>query len=100
MRAHVIAAVGGALLATIAADRASAQTPPYGIGNAVREGEQTRRQALPGSPSMPVLPRLVEPQLTLKDKETLLVRRFKVEGQAWSTRPRSAPRSPPTKAAS
>jgi hemolysin activation/secretion protein len=84
MRVHVIAAVGSALVATIAAEQASAQTPPpqlpYGIGNAVREGEQTRRQALPGSPSMPALPRLVEPQLTLKDKETLRVRRFKVEG--------------------
>jgi hemolysin activation/secretion protein len=84
MRIHVIAAISGALVATIAASQASAQTPPpqlpFGIGNAVREGEQTRRQALPGSPSMPALPRLVEPQLTLKDKETLRVRRFKVEG--------------------
>ena len=83
MRVQVLAALGSALLATVAATHAHAQaapTLPYGIGNAVREGEQTRRQALPGSPSMPVLPRLIEPQLTLKDKETLLVRHFEVEG--------------------
>ena len=84
MRLPAIAAVGGAFVAAVAATQAAAQAPapqlPYGIGNAVREGEQTRRQALPGSSSVPVLPRLAEPQFTLKDKEALLVRRFKVDG--------------------
>jgi hemolysin activation/secretion protein len=34
----------------------------------------------PREAAMPVLPRLVEPPFTLKDKSTLLVRHFKVEG--------------------
>lgn len=81
MKVHVLAAVGSIILATIAVDQARAQAPlPYNIGDAVRSGEQTRRQTLPGSPPTLVLPRLAEPQFTMKDKETLLVRHFKVEG--------------------
>jgi hemolysin activation/secretion protein len=53
---------------------------PFGIGNAVQQGEQSRQAApAPGTPAALVLPGLVEPQFTLKDKETLFVRRFAVE---------------------
>jgi hemolysin activation/secretion protein len=61
------------------------QTPPvvpqYNIGDAVRQADEAR-QAAPQSreAAVPVLPRLVEPPFTLKDKSTLLVRHFKVEG--------------------
>jgi hemolysin activation/secretion protein len=66
------------------APAARAQTPPpafpANIGDAVRAGEQTRQAAPPsGTPATLVLPRLAEPQFTLKDKETLYVRSFKVE---------------------
>lgn len=71
----------GALLATVSP--ALAQTPPvvpqYNIGDAVREADQARRAAPPQTTAAPVLPRLVEPQFTLKDKSTLFVRSFKVE---------------------
>src|SRR5215467_14367826 len=83
MKSHTLAAVASVLLSTIAAPSVTAQPAPqlpYNIGDAVREGEQTRRQAPPRPISTPVLPRIVEPQLTLKDKETLLVRHFKMEG--------------------
>jgi hemolysin activation/secretion protein len=86
MRLRAWAAIGSAVLAMAVANQAKAQTAPpqlpYGIGNAVREGEQTRRQPLPGSPAVPALPHLLEPQFTLKDKETMLVRHFKIEGPA------------------
>jgi hemolysin activation/secretion protein len=85
MKLSALVAGCGALLTIVAVTSpAPAQTAapqlPYGIGDAVREGEQTRRAPLPGAPAAPVLPQLVEPQLMLKDKETLFVRRFKVEG--------------------
>src|SRR5262249_25206004 len=79
LRVVLLAAASSAILATIAADQARAQVLPYNIGDAVRSGEQTRRQQLPGPAQTPVLPRLVEPQFTMKDKTTLLVRHFKVE---------------------
>ncbi len=63
---------------------ASAQTPapvlPYNIGDAVRQADESRRAPLPRANVAPVLPQLVEPQLTLKDKQTLFVRSFAVEG--------------------
>jgi hemolysin activation/secretion protein len=61
----------------------ASQAMAQGIGGAVRESEETRRAApqLRATPAL-VLPRLVEPQLTLKDKETLFIRSFKVEGDS------------------
>jgi hemolysin activation/secretion protein len=53
---------------------------PYNIGDAVRQGEEAHRLPLPHATAAPALPQLIEPQLTLKDKETLFVRSFKVEG--------------------
>lgn len=53
---------------------------PFGIGDAVRESEESRKPPVPRPAATPVLPQLVEPQLTLADKETLLVRRFTVDG--------------------
>ncbi|PWB82832.1 MAG: ShlB/FhaC/HecB family hemolysin secretion/activation protein [Methylocystaceae bacterium] len=82
MNFRVFIASCGALQATmLAAPSASAQSvPPYNIGDAVRQAEESR-QAPPARPAAaPVLPRLAEPQLTLADKETLLVRKFELEG--------------------
>jgi hemolysin activation/secretion protein len=59
----------------------STPTPPYGIGNAVQQTQQSRQAApSPGTPASLALPRLVEPPLKLKDKETLFVRHFVVDG--------------------
>jgi hemolysin activation/secretion protein len=75
-------AVAGAMFAM--ALPALGQTPPvvprYNIGDAVRQADIARRAQLPRETEAPVLPRLVEPQFPLKDKSTLLVRDFKVEG--------------------
>jgi hemolysin activation/secretion protein len=76
-------AAAGALFAT--ALPVLAQTPPvvpqYNIGDAVRQADEARQAAPPSrEAAVPVLPRLVEPPFTLKDKSTLLVRHFKVEG--------------------
>lgn len=73
----------GALLVT--ALPVLAQTPPvvprFNIGDAVRQADEARQGApQPVETAVPVLPRLVEPPFTLKDKSTLLVRHFKVEG--------------------
>jgi hemolysin activation/secretion protein len=54
--------------------------PQYNIGDAVRQADEARRAAPPSPTGAPVLPRLVEPQLTLADKSTLFVRRFAIEG--------------------
>ncbi|ACK51587.1 Polypeptide-transport-associated domain protein ShlB-type [Methylocella silvestris BL2] len=75
----------GALEAMLAgAFPARAQTPapivPFNIGDAVRESEQSRRPPLPAPAAAPVLPQLVEPQFTMKDKETLFVRSIEIEG--------------------
>src|SRR5215813_1198882 len=66
------------LLATSSVSRA--QTPQYNIGDALRQSEETRRTPVPRPAATPVLPQLVEPQLKLKDGETLFVRTFVVEG--------------------
>lgn len=56
--------------------------PSYNIGDAVRQADETRRNApVPQSSAAPVLPRLVDPPFTLKDKTKLLVRSFKIEGE-------------------
>lgn len=60
--------------------QAFAQTLPYNIGDAVRQSEETRRAAPRPQVGAPVLPTLVEPPFVMKDKEKLLVRRFKLEG--------------------
>jgi hemolysin activation/secretion protein len=76
----------GVLLAAAAAmtsagSAAFAQVLPYNIGDAVRESDQSRRAApQPRVGAGPVLPTLVDPPFTLKDKEKLLVRSFQVEG--------------------
>jgi hemolysin activation/secretion protein len=74
----------GALQATLAATPfAWAQTAPavpFNIGSALRQSEEAQKPPLPGALAVPVLPRLVEPQLTLKDHETLYIRSFKIEG--------------------
>lgn len=85
MKLRLVVSCCAVLQASLLASTAvRAQTaPPVGIGDAVRQSEQTRRAAPSLRPSgTPVLPRLVEPQFTLKDKDTLFVRHFKVDGPA------------------
>ena len=82
-RAKRRAWLGGSVLTTITmlvAPSALAQALPYNIGDAVRQSEETRRSAPQPQVGTPVLPTLVEPPFVLKDKEKLLVRRFKLEG--------------------
>lgn len=57
-----------------------AQVLPYNIGDAVRQVDETLRAAPQPRVGSPVLPTLIEPPFVLKDKEKLLVRRFKVGG--------------------
>src|SRR5262245_25579040 len=69
------------LTALLAASSLShAQTPQYNIGDALRQSEETRRTPVPRPAAAPVLPQLIEPQLKLKDGETLFIRTFVVEG--------------------
>ncbi|WP_316198874.1 ShlB/FhaC/HecB family hemolysin secretion/activation protein [Bradyrhizobium sp. SZCCHNS2002] len=57
-----------------------AQTLP-GIGDAVRQADETRKHApSPQTNAEPVLPRLVDPPFTLNDHEKLLVRSIQVDG--------------------
>jgi hemolysin activation/secretion protein len=67
-------------IAPLASAWAAPPVVPYGIGNAVQNAEQARRAAPKPPHGTPVLPQLVEPQFTLKGKETLLVRHFIIEG--------------------
>ena len=74
----------GVLPATlISTHLANAQTAPLpNIGDAVRQADEARKGApVPRTSAEPVLPRLVEPPFTLKDKSTLYVRAVKIEGQ-------------------
>jgi hemolysin activation/secretion protein len=57
-----------------------AQNVPFNIGGALRQSEEAQKPPLPAATAVPVLPKLVEPQLVLKDNETLFIRTFKVEG--------------------
>jgi len=82
MKSRLAVASTVGLLSLAAAFPARSQTPPipYNAGTAVREGDQTRQTPLPSNPSVPVLPRVTEPQFTLQDKQTLLVRHIVVDG--------------------
>jgi len=53
---------------------------PYNLGDAVRDADAARRAPLPRAAAAPVLPQLIEPQLILEDRETLLVRSIEVDG--------------------
>lgn len=71
---------------------ASAQTPiptiPYNLGDAVRAAEAAQADPLPSTAGEPTLPLPIEPQLTLDDNETLLVRSFVVEGPSFGAETR------------
>jgi hemolysin activation/secretion protein len=74
----------GALSATLlSAQSVQAQTaPPPNIGDAVRQSDETRKNAPPpAAGAEPVLPRLIEPPFTLEDNAKLLVRSIQVDGQ-------------------
>ncbi len=78
----LIACCGVPAMLAVASSAAFAQgAPPVpNIGDAVRQSEETRRAApVPPAAAAPILPRLVEPQFTLKDKSTLFVRSFRVD---------------------
>jgi hemolysin activation/secretion protein len=84
MKYGALIACCGALQMLAALQQAQAQSVapilPYNIGDAVRDAEAARRAPLPRAEAAPVLPQLAEPQLALKDQETLFVRSFEVEG--------------------
>lgn len=63
----------------------SPPVPQYNIGDAVRQADEARQAPLPQAGATPILPRLVEPQFTLKDKSTLFVRSFKIDGQGQAS---------------
>lgn len=69
-----------AMGALLGASQAFAQTLPYNIGDAVRQSEEARRAAPQPNVATPILPTLVEQPFVLKDKETLLIRHFRLEG--------------------
>lgn len=80
-RAFVIACCCGLSGLQLADAPARAQSVlPFNIGDAVRQSQDSQVPPLQQPAPTPVLPQLVEPQFTLKDKETLRVRRFVVEG--------------------
>jgi hemolysin activation/secretion protein len=76
----------GAWPATLAlAPFAQAQTAvpvlPYNAGAASRQAEETQQQVpVPQPAAVPVLPHLADPLFTIKDKETLFVRSFELDG--------------------
>jgi hemolysin activation/secretion protein len=71
----------GALQATLAATQVAwAQSVPFNTGGALRQLEEAEKPPLSAAPAVPVLPKLVEPQLALKGNETLFVRTINVEG--------------------
>jgi hemolysin activation/secretion protein len=79
----VIACCGALQAILVSTLPVHAQTAPVpGIGDATRQADETRKQApLPPANAEPVLPRLLDPPFTLKDKTTLFVRAIRVEGQ-------------------
>ncbi len=66
------------------AARAQSVVPvqPYNLGDAVRDAEAARRPPLQQPAAMPVLPQVSEPQLVIKDHETLFVRGIELDGPA------------------
>lgn len=74
----------GLMAGAVAPARAQTVIPgiPYNAGNAVQQAEQAQRPPIARPAQAPVLPQLVEPLLTLKDKETLLVKHFEIDGPA------------------
>lgn len=59
---------------------ARAQTPPYGLGDAVRAAEQARREAPPAERPPVAAPQGAEPRFELPANETLLVRHIRIDG--------------------
>ncbi|ACB96622.1 ShlB/FhaC/HecB family hemolysin secretion/activation protein [Beijerinckia indica] len=53
---------------------------PYNIGDAVRQANAAYQPPLAQLPAVPVLPQLVEPQLTLPSNEKLMIRHIEVDG--------------------
>jgi len=68
------------LSSSVIAQSAPTPTLPYGAGNAQQEADTLRRSLQQRPTVRPALPQLAEPQFTLADKETLLVKHFDVEG--------------------
>jgi hemolysin activation/secretion protein len=84
MKFGVLAVCCGVLEATLFSTQfAHAQSAPVpNIGDAVRQSDETRRNAPPPtSGAEPVLPRLVDPPFTMKDNARLKVRSFRIDGQ-------------------
>ncbi len=79
-----IVCCGGLPAILSASPAALAQTAvpslPYNIGNAVQQADEARKSAPPPVTGVPVLPELHEPLFVLKDKSTLFVRGFEVDG--------------------
>jgi len=71
-----------AFLSAVMAQAVSVPTLPYGAGNAQQEADSLRRSLQQRPAVRPALPKLADPQFTLADKETLLVKHFEVEGPA------------------
>ncbi len=85
MKSSIIIASCGALPLLLGVTAlSSAQTPPvvpaYGIGNAVQQANEARREAPARQAGVPVLPQLNEPLFTIKDKSTLFIRSFVLDG--------------------
>ncbi|WOJ89960.1 ShlB/FhaC/HecB family hemolysin secretion/activation protein [Methylocapsa polymorpha] len=66
--------------ASLAMAQSDAPVIPYNFGGGVRESEEVRRPPITPPPAVPVLPQVVEPQMIIKDKETVFVRSVVVEG--------------------
>lgn len=59
---------------------ARAQTPPYGLGDAVRAAEQARREAPPAERPPVAVPQGAEPRFDIPANEKLLVRHIRIDG--------------------
>jgi hemolysin activation/secretion protein len=59
---------------------ARAQTPPYGLGDAVRAAEQARREAPPAERPAVALPQSAEPRFEMAANEKLFVRHIQIDG--------------------
>ncbi len=82
----LIAVCGGLQMSLAATSLASAQTPAAvnvlpGAGQALQGANEARQAAPQPTTGALVLPQLNEPLFTLKDKSTLLVRHFELQGE-------------------